>query len=157
MKLSIFCLISFFFLQDIPFKAKEEFDVKLNYQFKQRHQSASTSTVYLDETQREKDRRTSTDILPYLILNVKLLKISEEEVRVRIENNLASRGVTKKISEGQVLALDMGFTADVKDRVAPHEYVLTFLSPKKSELSKVVIFVEEDGTFLVNGEKRGKF
>jgi hypothetical protein len=157
MKFLSLCLISFFFLQDVPFKAKEEFDVKLNYQFKQRQQSASTSTVYLDETQREKERRTSTDILPYLVLNVKLLKVSQEEVRVRIENNLARRGVTKKISEGQILPLDMGFTADVKDRVAPHEYILTFLSPQKSELSKVVIFVEEDGTFLVNGEKRGKF
>lgn len=157
MKLSILCLISLFFLQDLPYKAKEEFDVKLNYQFKQRHQSASTSTVYLDESQREKERRTSTDILPYLTINVKLLKVSEEEVRVRIENNLASRGVTKKISEGQIIPLDMGFTADIKDRVTPHEYILTFLSPQKSQLNKVVIFVEEDGTFLVNGEKRGKF
>jgi hypothetical protein len=156
MKLLSFYLISLFLFQDLPFKGKEEFDIKLNYQFKQRPAS-STSAVYLDETQRERDRRTSSDQLPYLILNVKLLKLSEEEVRVRVDNNFNSRVMNKKISPEMVLPLDLGFTADMKDRVSAHEYTLTFLSPQKSGLSKVVIFVEEDGTFLVNGEKRGKF
>jgi hypothetical protein len=156
MKFLSLCFISVFLLQEVPYKPKEEFEVKLNYQFKQRP-TASTSAVYLDETQREKERRTSSDVLPYLILNVKLLKLSEEEVRIKVINNLSSRVINKKISPDMVLPLDVGFTADMKDRVSPHEYILTFLSPKRSELSKVVIFVEEDGTFLVNGEKRGKF
>jgi hypothetical protein len=156
MKFLTLWFITLFFLQDLPFKPKDEFEVKLNYQFKQRPQS-NTSAVYLDETQREKERRTSSDMLPYLILNVKMLKLSEEEVRIRVVNNMDSRVINKKISQDMVLPLDIGFTTDVKDRVSAHEYILTFLSPKRSELSKVVIFVEEDGTFLVNGEKRGKF
>lgn len=144
------------FLQDIPLKPKEEFEIKLNYQFKQRPH-ADVNAVYLEETQREKDRRTSSDVLPYLVLNVKMVKLSEQEVRVRVENNKDTRNSSKKITEGMILPIDVGFTADVKDRVAPHEYTLTFLSPQKSGVSKVVIFVDEDGTFLVNGEKRGKF
>lgn len=156
MDLAIISFILFSYLQDIPFKPKEEFEIKLNYQFKQRPQ-ADANAVYLDETQREKERRNSTDMLPYLVLNVKMLKLSEEEVRIRLENNLDSRVVNKKVTEGMILPIDVGFTADVKDRTAAHEYKLTFLSPKKSGVSKVVIFVDEDGTFLVNGEKRGKF
>jgi hypothetical protein len=156
MKFLSLCFISLLLLQDLPYKPKDEFEIKLNYQFKQRPQS-NTSAVYLDETQREKERRTSSDLLPYLILNVKMLKLSEEEVRIKVANNLNSRVINKKISQDMVLPLDVGFTTDMKDRVSPHEYTLTFLSPKKARLSKIVIFVEEDGTFLVNGEKRGKF
>jgi hypothetical protein len=53
--------------------------------------------------------------------------------------------------------LEVGFTDDVKDRVTPHHYFLTLVSPKKTETSKIEILIEEDGTFFVNGEKRGKF
>jgi hypothetical protein len=53
--------------------------------------------------------------------------------------------------------LVIGYTDDVKDRVTPHEYILTFLSEDKTPLSRIVIFIDEDGTFAVNGEKRGRF
>jgi hypothetical protein len=76
---------------------------------------------------------------------------------VRFDNNFNVRTASKKITEGVVLPIDIGFTADVIDRVSAHEYILTFLSPAKSETSKIVILIQEDGTFLVNGEKRGKF
>jgi hypothetical protein len=51
----------------------------------------------------------------------------------------------------------MGFTTDMKDRVTPYEYVLIFYDKKKNEISKIVIFIGEDGAFIVNGEKRGQF
>lgn len=156
MKITILGLMLFLCFQDIPFKPKEEFEIKLNYQFKQRPR-ADINAVYMDETRRERDKRNSSDVLPYLVLNVRMLKLSEEEVRIRLENNLDSRVVNKKVTEGMILPIDIGFTADVKDRTTAHEYKLTFLSPKKSNVSKVIIFVDEDGTFLVNGEKRGKF
>jgi hypothetical protein len=145
-----------FLFQELPYKPNEEFEIKLNYQFKQRP-IRDQNAIHLSESQKEYDRRTSSDLLPYLILNVKMLKLSEEEVRLKIINNLDQRIISKKIETGTIVPLDLGFTADVKDRVNPHEYMLTFLSPKKQELSKIVIHVDEDGSFLVNGEKRGKF
>ena len=152
----VYCLL-LFLVQEVPFKAKEEFDIKLNYQFKQRPSADHRNTVNLDESRKDYERRTSSDQLPYLILNVKFLKITPEEVRVRITNNRNNRSLTKKLSEGLVIPIDVGFTDDVKDRINAHEYVLTLLSPQKSETSKIVIHIEEDGSFLVNGEKRGKF
>jgi hypothetical protein len=145
-----------FLFQELPYKPNEEFEIKLNYQFKQRP-IRDQNAIHLSESQKEYDRRTSSDLLPYLILNVKMVKLSEEEVRLKIINNLDQRIISKKIETGSIVPLDLGFTADVKDRVNPHEYMLTFLSPKKQELSKIVIHVDEDGSFLVNGEKRGKF
>jgi hypothetical protein len=149
-------ILSVFVLQDIPFKAKEDFDIKLDYTFKQRPVSDRTS-VHFDESQKERDRRTSPAVLPYLILKVNLLKLPEEEVKVRIANNLNGALTNKKVQIGSTLSLDMGFTDDMKDRVSPHEYIITFVSPEKKELSRISIFIAEDGTFMVNGEKRGKF
>ena len=86
-----------------------------------------------------------------------MLKLSAEEVKVRITNNLGIRIATRKVEEGTVVPIEVGFTDDAKDRVSAHQYLLTFLSPKRAETSKIVIEIEKDGTFLVNGQKRGKF
>ena len=153
MKTFIF-LIAIFTFQDIPFKPKDEFEIKLDYQFKQRPPADRTS-VHFDETQKERDRRTSTAMLPYLTVKVNLLKLSEE-TRVRITNNIDRASINKKVADGTSLSIVFGFTDDAKDRVTAHEYVLTFLSPEKEEINRIIIHIEEDGTFLVNGEKRGK-
>lgn len=154
MKLVIFFLLVVLF-QDLPYKPSDEFDVQIDYKFRQRP-AASPTTVNLGETQEDYNRRTSSNLLPYLILNVNLLKLNNE-VRVRITNNLNTKTSTRKISQGDNFSIDMGFTADVKDRVTPHEYVMTFLASDKKETARIVIHIEQDGTFVVNGEKRGRF
>lgn len=147
---------SIFSLQDVPFKPKEDFDVKLDYQFKQRPPS-DPNAVKFDETFKERQRRVSTDMLPYLILKIRMLRLEEGEERFRISNNMDRRIVNKKLNLNTLISLDLGFTDDVKDRVSPYEYTIHTLSPDKKELSRIVIFVGEDGSFYVNGEKRGKF
>jgi hypothetical protein len=153
------CTIIFFLafaFQEIPLKPKDEFEITLDYKFKQRTIDNS-KTVYLDETNQDRERRTSTALLPFLVLNVKMTKLPQSEPKVKISNNLNGRIVSRKVSEGTVIPIEVGFTDDAKDRVTAHQYVLTFQLPDKTETNKVVIFIEEDGTFFVNGEKRGKF
>lgn len=156
MKALLILLIGLFFVQELPLKPTDEFEIKLDYKFKQRVVDYS-STVHLSETQRERDRRMSSALLPFLTLNVKMLKLPALEKKVDITNNINGKVITRKISEGTILPIEVGFTDDAKDRISAHEYVLTFIRPDKTESNKVVIFIEEDGTFLVNGEKRGKF
>jgi hypothetical protein len=156
MKYFALLLISFYFFQELPLKPKEEFEIKLNLEFKNRP-AQDLSAVHYDETRREHERRVSTAMLPYLILNIKTLKLSEDETKIRITNNLTTRIFTRKVEEGTEFPILVGFTDDAKDRVTAHSYVITFISPKKTETSKIEILIEEDGTFLVNGEKRGKF
>jgi hypothetical protein len=55
-----------------------------------------------------------------------------------------------------LIKLDMGFTDDIKDQVAANQYIILFLSKDKTPLSKIEILFQRDGTYLVNGEKRGK-
>ena len=148
-------LLLLILFQELPYKPKEQFEIKSDYQFRQRP-ALDDREIRFDETRQEYERRTETGLLPHLTLNVKMLSL-ENESRVKITNNLNKMETTKKLKEGIVIPVVLGFTDDVKDRVNPHLYTLTFMSNERKDLSKIVIMVEEDGTFLVNGEKRGRF
>lgn len=147
-------IIGLLFAQDqVPFKAKDHFEISLDFKFKPRPPAAGNSTVV------QTDKRfasTSHLVLPYLYLKVKVLKLETQEHRVRIENNHGVTLLSKKAEAGMETTLDMGFTDDIKDRVSSHEYVVSFLTKDRQRLSRIVITFDEDGTYIVNGEKRGK-
>jgi hypothetical protein len=154
MKTTALLIILIASLQELPYKPKDEFELKLDFQFKQRP-AGSKNVIHFAESREEEDRRTSAAILPYLTLQLKLTKI-DGEARVRVTNNLDQRVISKKISDETVVAIDLGFTDDIKDRITAHEYIITFVSSEKKNLNRIKVFVEEDGTYLVNDEKRGK-
>lgn len=131
----------------------EEFEVKLDYQFKQRP-LADANTVQLG---RDYERRNSPSVLPYLVLNIKILMLPSEKMRVRITDNLQARDVFKKVDVNSIVELDLGFTDDMKDRVTAYRYTLTFVDRDKTPVNSIVINVDQDGSFFVNGENRGKF
>lgn len=133
----------------------EEFEIKLNFEFKDRPQR-DPNKIELDQTRKEYERTRPSGPLPYLYLNLKVLKQSPEEVRIRIIENGNKTVLNKKFDMNTVLKLDMGFTDDIKDRVSAYEYTVYYLTQDKNPVSKVVIYFEEDGTYLVNGQKRGK-
>lgn len=141
-----------------PMKASEEFKVELEYKFKPRP-AAENTFIDLTETVAEKERRTqgTSSPLPYLIIHLSFSKLSDQEVRVRCADNNKKNRLSKKAEIGKVYTVDLGFTEDMKDRVTAYEYTFVLLSPDKAETSQIVLRVEEDGTFLVNGTRRGKF
>lgn len=154
MILSIF-IVACGFLQDtIPLKPNEEFEVRLDYQFKPRPASGA-HTIYPGNQQ--VTRSASTDVLPYLVLEIKMLAVPVGKARVAISNNMDSRSAYKRVAINSMLQLDLGFTDDMIDRVKPHEYTVTFLDDEKEPVNRIVISIGEDGSFFVNGEKRGMF
>ena len=152
MKLFWVGILSIFLFQDqTPYKANEEFELKLDLQFKQRPQ-ADASKVELDR----RTLPTSGMNAPYLYINLRVLKAVPEEVRIKVLKNNVETLMSRKFDPSVIVKLDLGFTDDIKDRVSAYQYLITFLSKEKSVLSKIEIFFEKDGTYLVNGEKRGK-
>ncbi len=139
------------FLQktEIPLKPNDEFEVKLDYQLKQKPISDRLSIDYYDTKE--------GGMLPYLILNIRLLKLSEQEVKTKLIDGKDKLIFNRKTSVNDVLKLDIGYTDDVKDRVTSYKFNIIFLSADKKEVSRIYILIEEDGTFLVNDEIRGKF
>lgn len=145
------------FFQDTPFKPNDEFDLKLQYEFRHRDVSGGDKAVKFEETVAEHERRTSTALLPYVGINLKLLKLAPGEVRIRITDSNGKNVSGKKVKVNDVIFINMGFTDDMKDRVTAHEYTVRFLDDEKKELSRILISVMADGSFFVNNEKRGKF
>lgn len=151
----IFTVAFILFQAVIPYKPQDEFYIKLDYHFQPRPFSDFNTVQLRGES--VFDRNAGHTVLPYLIVYIKVLKVPGEKARVSITNNLSSRPMNKKVAAGSVLELDLGFTDDMVDRVRPHEYVLSFLDENRNPVDRIVLFVERDGTFLVNGEERGKF
>ncbi len=139
----------FFQKTEIPYKPNDEFEVKLDYQLKQKPISDRMSIDYYDTKE--------GGMLPYLILNIRLLKLSEQEVKTKIIDGKGKLIFNRKTTLNDVLKLDIGYTDDVKDRVTSYKFNIIFQSADKKEVSRIYILIEEDGTFLVNGEIRGKF
>lgn len=138
---------------EIPFRAKEDFQVELKYDLKQRP-AKDPNKVNLDVSVAE---RNSTGPLPYLTVNVKILNPKAEEIRFRCENNFGRSVFNKKAEKSLNYEIDMGYIDDLKDRVSAHGYTLYALTENKESINKIEFIVMEDGTFMVNGEKRGKF
>ena len=135
--------------EEVPLKPKEEFEIKLDYQLKQKPISDRFSIDYYDTKE--------GGLLPYLIIKIKPLKLSDQEAKVKLVDNKDRIVFNRKINLGDELKLEIGYTDDVKDRVTAHEFNLFFLSNQRKEVSKIHILIAEDGTFLVNDEIRGKF
>jgi len=147
------CLCIIFLLHwfqtDIPYKSKDEFEVKLDYKFRQR--PATPADTY-DASGRSV--QNSTDVLPYLIINIKILKANE--ARIKVNSNAKENIINKKLETGIDYSLDLGYTNDIKDGITANEYTILLISATKVSVNKIIIFVAEDGSFFVNGEKRGR-
>lgn len=140
----------------IPYKSSDEFEIKLDYQFKPRP-TPNAYNVKFEESASDYSKRTSSTPLPYLTLNLEILKASSEEVRVKGFRNGKLFLNKRDVKSGTHVEIEMGYTDDMKDRVTPHEYILILSNNDKIEISRIVIFIGEDGAFLVNGEIRGQF
>lgn len=152
----ILIIFSAYVWQDtVPYKPMDEFEVKLNFEFRERHRG-DPNKVELDRTQKEVERSRGSAPLPYLFLNFRALKLSDTEVRARVLENNSKVAFNKKIDTSSVLKLELGFTDDIKDRVGPYEYTILLLNENKEPLTRVVIYFQTDGTYLVNGQMRGK-
>ncbi|MEJ1242439.1 hypothetical protein WBG78_30095 [Chryseolinea sp. T2] len=155
MNVLLFVLASILPQDTVPFKPNDEFELKLNFQFKERPRS-DPNKVELDQTRREFERSHSAGQLPYLFLDFRVLKQQPAEVRVRVLENNVKVVHNKKVDTNSVLKLELGFTDDIKDHVGAYEFTILLLDDGKQPVSRVVIFFKQDGTYLVNGQMRGK-
>lgn len=138
------------FQDNIPFKPSDEFELRMNYDLRTRPIPEGHKIDF------ENDKK-GIGPLPFLGLTLKVIKIQPGEDRVRIISNYRDIVLNRKVKADQELSFELGFTADMKDRVKAHEYTIYFQSQQgKDNLSRILIQVEQDGTFLVNNEVRGR-
>ena len=152
MKIVFICFLASFLSQDpVPYKSNDEFELKLDLQFKKR------PPPNLNKVDLEKRTLPASGMnAPYLYIDLRIIKPVDAEYRVKVIKNERDLLLSKKFDPLTVIKLDMGFTDDIKDHISPHHYMITFFSKDKNPLSRIEIFFEKDGTYIVNGEKRGK-
>lgn len=148
----LLCTCLVFFNGSIPFKPNDEFDLKLEFQFKPRHIQEHQNVMDLGYERLNQ----STGPLPYLYAHLTVLKVRDDEVKIKIVNNLGNVVASKKLKKDQTIDLDLGFTDDLKGHVTPFMYTVNFLSADKEIKRIIVIHFEKDGTYRVNDEVRGK-
>lgn len=148
--LSIFLFLTLALQEVVPYKPSDEFEVIIDYQFRERPEIPKSEYHIADE-------KRKTGLLPYLKLQLKFLKLNNEEVKVKIVNSGGAMIYNRKATENNIITLDIGFTDDVKDRVTPYEFTALLYSDAKKTTSRIHLVIMEDGTFMVNDVKKGKF
>ena len=137
------------FQDNAPYKPSDEFELKMDYELRTRPLPDHYSVDY-------EEKKEPIGPLPYLGLRLKILTAQPGEERVKIVSNLRDTVLSKKIKKDTDYSWELGFTADMKERITAHEYTIFFQSSDKQTISRIVIHVAEDGTFRVNDENRGR-
>lgn len=147
-------LVFFLFLSPstdpVPYKHMDEFEVLVDYKFMERSAVDHNDATY-------HTRKEPTGLQPYLVLYLKMKKLQEKELRIRIVDSNGSIVLNRKVSENTSYKLVFGFTEDVKEGLLANRFSVSLLSQDKEPVSRIELVVEPDGTFLVNEQKRGKF
>ena len=149
-------LVPFLFLfqaVNVPDRAKDDFQIELKYELRSRP-AVAHNTVSLDPTGVKQQK---TGMLPYLLVTVKVFNVKPEEVRFKCEDNTRHVVFNRKLPKAASFVIDMGFIDDIKDGITSNVYTVYAVSDVKEQLNRIEMKIEKDGTFLVNGEKRGKF
>ena len=155
-----FALVLFFFIvplfvfsqgDEIPMRADSCFELKLDYEFKQKKLKSGTEINYMKLYE-----KNDTDLLPFVKIDISLSCIAENEYKLRILDNRNENRRTIKLGENPI-NFEIGFTEDVKERIVSHQYQLIIIDKKKIPINQILFQVEKDGTFLVNGVVNGKF
>jgi hypothetical protein len=140
------------FLSDVPNKPSSEYALKFDLKFK----SEPASATKLESSGSGGFSNPKAKLnMPYLTLNLKLLALSTDEIRIRVLKE-SENYINRKILVNDEIKIDIGFIADIKDKEIPNTYQIFFLNAKKESISQIIIFFDDEGNFLVNGEKRGK-
>jgi hypothetical protein len=149
-----YLFIALLIVQDqVPLKPLREFEIISNYELKKKPTPEHARIVF---EQPEEKKSTSTDMLPFLSIKLKVKKWTEGVTQVKVADNLGKVHLKKKPNDDGIFEFDLGYVDDIKDKVAPGIFFITFHKEKKI-VEQITVTVAEDGTFLVNGEKRGKF
>jgi hypothetical protein len=129
----------------------DQFESKIDLTFKKRESSDPGTYTFSNGSQ---PKKTTDTPIAFLAINFMLLR-SEGEVKVNVINGRSNR--TSKVKVGTPVKLAVGFIEDVKNNGEDVEINLIFSNDLKKPIRKVTFKIGQDGSYFVNGEKRGKF
>jgi hypothetical protein len=142
---------------EVPYREKADYLIEIKPNFKMRPNTDRSTVNWEAHNPQGIEDRSKVGLLPYLIVNVKILNPKPEELRIRCESNRGAHLFNKKAGKTDTYEIDMGFIDDIKDHITANSYTVYTIGDKRAMLNRIELLIADDGTFLVNGEKRGKF
>ena len=82
---------------EVPTKPLDEFELQIDYQFKMPPSSSANTIDFVETHEAHNKKQYGIGLRPYLVLNLKLIKLSDQEVKVRAVNNLDRAILNKKV------------------------------------------------------------
>lgn len=137
--------------EDIPFLPADQFKSKIDLIFKKRESSDPSTYTFSDGSQ---PKKTIDTPIAFLAINFTLLR-ADGEVKVNVINGRSERA--NRVKVGTPVKIAVGFIEDVKNNGEDVEINLIFSNDLKKPIRKVTFKIGQDGSYFVNGEKRGKF
>lgn len=129
----------------------DQFESKIDLIFKKRESSDPSTYTFSDGSQ---PKKTTDTPIAFLAINFTLLR-ADGEVKVNVINGRSERA--NKVKVGTPVKIAVGFIEDVKNNGEDVEISLIFSNDLKKPIRKVTFKIGQDGSYFVNGEKRGKF
>lgn len=143
-------------LQDsIPYKPNEEFAVKFVFSFNKRGE-ANRDDLVLSQVASSTYDRPDNSPLPYVQVNLQLLKKPDTEVKLKVIRDHDTQLIKKKITPDMTMIVFSGFVDDIKDQISGYNHTIYFLDKEGKSLSKIVIEFDQEGFYSINGQKKGK-
>lgn len=161
----LYSLFPFYQQDKIPFKPAEEFEFELKLAFRPKpaleeeadaghilYKMKSDNASVIEANKQTYDPTT----LPFATIVIKPTKLSSEEDRARVVDNLSNRLYNRKATLDTPIEFEMGFTDDLKDHISPYMFDVIFFT-KRKEASRINLYFDADGNLIINNEIRGKF
>jgi hypothetical protein len=133
--------------QEIPLKSTDEFELKLDFQFKQKPVNEGPTFEAV---------KSERGPLPFLAAELVVLNVLEDEMRVKVVDHLGQTIAAKNLSKNNTVRFDLGYRDDLKDQVSSHQYFIHFYAKGRDIKRRIIILFDKDGTYYVNHEKRGR-
>ncbi|HEY5823758.1 MAG TPA: hypothetical protein VIT44_05310 [Cyclobacteriaceae bacterium] len=134
---------------EVPYKPQEEFDLKLHYDFRPKDEVVKGPTDFT--MMGMNDQKNAP--LSFITLTVKWIKLPNNETKLKVIDNKGT--VTgKKIKEGAMYTLPIGFAEDVKSGAKANEYNLVLMDSDKKEINRIHLVLKNNGGIIVNGEEK---
>ncbi len=135
---------------EVPYLSLDSFEYVLDYSF-QNKPAPEKNTVYL-----EKEPSHKSHPLPYVRMTFSIDGNKFNYFQYKIVDNLQNKVKSSKIKGLEKINLDLGFAADIKDRITANRYFIIFYDKNKDPVSQIVINFSEDGDMFINENLLGR-
>ncbi len=147
----LFCIpFDFGTIHDIPYRDPSTYKLSLKMEFKT---EPTESNDKVDMVYRKKNNSG-----PQLYLNasIELLKLLEDDYKIKIFKNNNGLLISKKLKSPDTLLFKLGYAEKIKSGESPSKFTIQFINKAKKITSQIILEIKENGDFIVNGKQFGK-